>query len=197
VKYDLYELAKRYPLANPNDLYVIQTELDSKQLTKEQVEWIKRDIQTGVNTSSDVNNQNIANPSLSVTPIENALRGEGFYFDNDIPKGSVTSFKDYYTAYKSQESTYIKEAPTQTTPYTSDPSVVKTFFTEVIKNNYSEISKQLDKIYENAKQIKSINKNTKLSKYFENYKIKNFIIQNNQNEDKNAITMAINLINVT
>jgi outer membrane protein OmpA-like peptidoglycan-associated protein len=157
VKYDLYELAKRYPLANPNDLYVIQTELDSKQLTKEQVDWIKRDVQTGVNTSSDINNQKVANPSLSVAPIEEALRGQGFYFDNDIPKGNVTSFKNYYNDYEKQEPTYVKEAPNQTTPYTSNPSVVETFFTEVIKNNYSEISKQLDKIYENAAQIESIN----------------------------------------
>jgi outer membrane protein OmpA-like peptidoglycan-associated protein len=157
VKYDLYELAKRYPLANPNDLYVIQTELDSKQLTKEQVDWIKRDVQTGVNTSSNANNPKKANPSLSVEPIQNDLKGQGFYFDNDIPKGNVVSYTDYYNLYEKQEPTYIKEAPNQTTPYLSNSSTVQTFFTEVIKSNYSQIKVQLDKIYEKYSEIDSIN----------------------------------------
>ena len=158
VKYDLYELAKRYPLANPNDLYVIQTELDSKQLTKEQVDWIKRDVQTGVNSSSSVNDPKAANPSLSVEPIQNTLRGQGFYFDNDYPKkGDVLPFNTYYTNYIGVENAYIKLAPNQTTPYSSNTQIVTTFFTDVIKNNYDEIKTQLDKIYERAAEIESIN----------------------------------------
>jgi len=84
VKYDLYELAKRYPLANPNDLYVIQTELDSKTLTREQVNWIKQDVQTGVNTSTEQTIEKKANPPLEVKPIQDALQAQGFYFDNDV-----------------------------------------------------------------------------------------------------------------
>ena len=158
VNYDLYELAKRYPLANPNDLYVIQTELDSKKLTKEQVEWIKRDIQTGNNTSSNENNQKVANPSLSVQPIQDALRGEGFYFDNDFPRKNVTvsNYSVYYNDYVGVENAYKLIAPNQTTPYSSNTQMVTTFFTETIKSNYQSIKAQMDKIYERASEIKSI-----------------------------------------
>lgn len=158
VNYDLYELAKRYPLANPNDLYVIQTELDSKQLTKEQVEWIKRDVQTGVNTSSNENNPKVANPSLSVQPIQDALRGEGFYFDNDFPRKNqeVSSYTTYYNEYIGAENAYKLRAPNQTTPYSSNTQMVQAFFTETIKSNYQSIKTQLDKIYERVSEVESI-----------------------------------------
>jgi hypothetical protein len=57
LKYDLYELAKKYPLANPNDLYIIQTELDSKQVPKEQVSLEKSSIENKDNRSELEMNQ--------------------------------------------------------------------------------------------------------------------------------------------
>ena len=158
VKYDLYELAKRYPLANPNDLYVIQTELDSKQLTKEQVEWIKRDVQTGVNTSTDVNNPKTGNPVLNFDTIQTGLQEQGFYFDNDIPKpnSTVSDFSSYWSQYVQQKSLYKKEAKTVTTPYVSNPQIVESFFDQTIDGNQKSIISQLTKIYEQSANIESV-----------------------------------------
>lgn len=161
VKYDLYELAKRYPIANPNDLYVIQTELDSKQLTREQVEWIKKDVQTGSNSTSEENKPKKANNSLSVEPIRAALIGQGFYFDNDFPKNGqkVEPFNYYYNIYSAQKTIYQDRSPSVTKPYTSDKQIVGSFFDTVINPNYNSLKSQLDKIYNlaAAKNIKSIN----------------------------------------
>ena len=146
-------------MANPNDLYVIQTELDSKTLTREQVNWIKQDVQTGVNTSTEQTIEKKANPPLEVKPIQDALQAQGFYFDNDVPKGSVSKYSDYYSTYTSTstQSTYQKWAPSQSKPYETNPQIVSSFFNETIIGNYSQINEQLNKIGSVITSIQSIN----------------------------------------
>jgi len=39
-KYDLYELAKKYATINPNDLFQMQQAITSKEITKEQMEYV-------------------------------------------------------------------------------------------------------------------------------------------------------------
>jgi hypothetical protein len=49
IKYDIYELAKKYYTINPNDLYILQTAITTKDLTREQLISTKQTIQTGFN----------------------------------------------------------------------------------------------------------------------------------------------------
>jgi outer membrane protein OmpA-like peptidoglycan-associated protein len=154
LKYDLYELAKKYPLANPNDLYVIQTELDSKQVTKEQVNWIQKEVQTGVNSTTEDVITYKKNPDIDTKTVTDAMQGLGFYFDNDVPGKTETTpntYSIYYGSYISNKQTYLNNAPTVTTPYVSNPQVVGEFFNQVIESNFTMIKENLQKIYEGIK----------------------------------------------
>lgn len=152
LKYDLYELAKKYPLANPNDLYVIQTELDSKQVTKEQVTWIKKDIQSGVDSSTSNTTPQAQNPQVDTQGIVDGLLNLGFYFYNDVPNKTETtpqSYNYYYDSYVDNKQTYIdaasKEGPA------NNSQMVSSFFTDVVEWNFDSINENLVKIYSAVK----------------------------------------------
>jgi hypothetical protein len=156
LKYDLYELAKKYPLANPNDLYIIQTELDSKQVPKEQVNWIKKDIQSGVDSTNSNTTPETQNPIIDTQGITGFLQGLGFYFYNDVPGKTETTpqpYNYYYDSYVGNKQTYIDAAAKEatTTPYKSNSQIVSTFFTTVIESNYTRVNENLVKIYNGVK----------------------------------------------
>lgn len=156
LKYDLYELAKKYPLANPNDLYVIQTELNSKQVPKEQITWITKTLASGNNSTNNDTIPEIQNPIINTQDITGLLQGNGFYFYNDIPGKTDTTpqpYNYYYTSYVGNKQTYIKAASNEvtTTPYKSNSDIVSLFFTTVIEANYTRINENLLKIYNGIK----------------------------------------------
>ena len=154
LKYDLYELAKKYPLANPNDLYVIQTELDSKTVSKEVINWVKKTVATGVESTTEQTITYKKNPDIDTKTVTDAMQGLGFYFDNDDPNKTETppsSYTTYYNQYITNEQTYKNDAPTVTTPYISNPQTVGLFFDEVIKSNFTLIKENLQKIYDGIK----------------------------------------------
>jgi len=49
-KYDIYELAKKYATVNPNDLFELQQAISSKEMTREQIEYTRKTIETGYNS---------------------------------------------------------------------------------------------------------------------------------------------------
>jgi hypothetical protein len=49
-KYDIYELAKKYQTVNPNDLFQLQQAITSKEMTREQIEYTRKTIESGVNS---------------------------------------------------------------------------------------------------------------------------------------------------
>jgi hypothetical protein len=156
LKYDLYELANKYPLANPNDLYIIQTELDSKQVPKEQINWIKKELESGNNSSSNASIPEVQNPIINTQDITGFLQGTGFYFYNDVPAKTETTpqpYNYYYDSYVGNKETYIKAANNEvtTTPYVSNSKIVSLFFTTVIQSNYTRINENLLKIYNGIK----------------------------------------------
>jgi hypothetical protein len=127
-KYDLYELAKKYWKVNPNDLYQLQEAITSKKLSREQIEWSKSTIQTGVDGGQGQPVAQGTSTTISLKDYEQI----GFYFANDYPKKNetVTPYSSQYSIYTAQTTTYTKENP-QT----------KNFFDSVVTPNYDQSKK--------------------------------------------------------
>lgn len=130
-KYDLYDLAKRYWKINPNDLYQLQEAITSKKLSREQIEWTKSTIQTGVDGGQG---QNLAQSSSTTVKLKD-YEQIGFYFANDYPKKNetVTPYPNQYSTYIGQKTTYSKENP-QTT----------NFFDSVVTPNFDQSKKLIN-----------------------------------------------------
>jgi hypothetical protein len=132
-KYDLYELAKKYYTVNPNDLYLLQEAISSKETTKEQTEYIKKTVQTGVNspTGADVNVSQEGgggNTNVDFKKYEQL----GFYFGNDFPKKNeaIPNYTTEFTRYTSA---------TNRQYYNTRPNAQQTnvFFDSVVIPNYN------------------------------------------------------------
>ncbi len=127
-KYDLYELAKKYWKVNPNDLYQLQEAITSKKLSREQIEWSKSTIQTGVDGGQG---QNLAQPTSTTVKLED-YKLLGFYFANDYPKSNNPDLLNYNSQkniYDGQKSEYDKKQDT------------KNFFESVVNNNFDRANK--------------------------------------------------------
>jgi hypothetical protein len=139
-------LAEKYPLANPNELYNIQRELDLGQLSKEQVGEVKKTLVTGNDSPTGEEMSVKSNPELKSNNIQTALTGIGFYFENEEPTGA-SSFSTLYDTYILRKPVIIDQSPTVTSPYSSSPQQVNGFFDNVVKWNYDEFNKNLTEIY--------------------------------------------------
>ena len=138
-KYDLYELAKKYYMISPNDLFQIQQAITSKTLSKEQLQF-------AVNTVADVP-QAASTPGSAAGGPKNPFtkyNQVGFYFSNDYPKPNTAP------NYNSMYSQYIGEKPT----YASKSNGVQltNFYDTVVTANY-EIANQL--VIEIDKQLQN------------------------------------------
>jgi len=152
LKYDLYDLAKKYPLANPNDLYIIQTELNSKQVPKEQINWIAKQLTSGKDSSNNETIPEVQNPIINTQDITGPLLGLGFYFYNDEPGKTETTpqpYNYYYTSYVGNKQTYINAAVNE--GGTKNKEQVTLFFSDVVESNYSMVNENLLKIYNGIK----------------------------------------------
>ena len=146
VKYDLYELAKKYPLANPNELYEIQRELDLGKLSKEQVDEVKKGQVSGNNSPKGEEMDIKSNTELKSNDIKTALTGIGFYFENEQPTGN-SSYSTLYNTYITRKPSIVDLSPTVESPYPSSPQQVDSFFDNIIKWNYEQFNKNLIEIY--------------------------------------------------
>jgi hypothetical protein len=139
-KYDIYELAKKYYTINPNDLYLLQTAITTKDLTREQLISTKQTIQTGFNA-----------PNGGADPLAQSNQGSsgekpfekyndwGFYFGNDYPKkGQVSAYQNEYSRYTAPSN--IEYYNTQAKP--ADLTGVNEMFSTVVTPNY-EVMKLL------------------------------------------------------
>jgi len=131
-KYDLYELAKKYYTVNPNDLYLLQQAISSKETTKEQTEYIKKTIQTGNNSPTGANT-NVAQSGSQ--DLFGKYKDLGFYFENDYPKkGNVSAYPSQYDLYVGNRQKYVSNET-----YGSQNDVI---FNTVVTPNY-DVLKQL------------------------------------------------------
>jgi hypothetical protein len=134
-KYDLYELAKKYANIPPGELSYLQDIISSKDVSKEELEYTKGTIQTGVNS-----------PDGSTDPISQVGGGGntkdyfkkyvnvGAYFGNDFPKPSnVSNYSSEYTRYTS---------PANVTIYTgkTNGAQLGEFFNTVVTPNYDVLT---------------------------------------------------------
>jgi hypothetical protein len=151
-KYDIYELAKKYYTINPNDLYLLQTAITSKDLTREQLIIAKETIQTGYNA-----------PTGGATSIAQSNQGSsgqnpfakyvdwGFYFGNDYPKkGQVSAYQNEYTRYT---------APSNVTYYNThakpaDLTGVNEMFNTVVTPNYEIMKSLTNDLIKQLSQVK-------------------------------------------
>lgn len=132
-KYDLYELAKKYYTVNPNDLYLLQQAVSSKDVTKEQTEYIKKTIQTGVNSPNGADTTASQSGGGGNTSIDfKKYEQLGFYFGNDYPKKNQP-IPNYTTEFERYTSSANREY------YNSRPNAQQTnvFFDSVVIPNYN------------------------------------------------------------
>jgi len=145
-KYDIYELAKKYVTVNPNDLFELQQAISSKEMTREQIEFTRKTIETGNNSplGGDVPVSQSGGGGNTNELFKQYIQF-GLYFENDYPKpkGDI----NYVTLYNE----YI--SPTNKNLYKSKPNSEATeqFFNTVVTPNYEvirglavELGKQLE-----------------------------------------------------
>jgi len=145
-KYDIYELAKKYATVNPNDLFELQQAISSKEMTREQIEYTRKTIETGYNSP---NGADVPLSQGSVTDQIQSLLDKyvnlGLYFENDYPKpeGS-TSYVPLYNEYitPSNKTKYSKESKGDATTSFFDTVVTPNF--KVAEQFCVELAKILD-----------------------------------------------------
>ena len=149
-KYDIYELAKKYVTVNPNDLFELQQAISSKEMTREQIEYTRKTIETGYNSpnGSDQGSSQSGGGGNSQNEFQGYIE-LGLYFENDYPKPEGdTNFVPLYSEYTS---------PSNITKYKSKSNgdATSTFFNTVVTPNYKaieELAVNLGKKFETNSQ---------------------------------------------
>jgi hypothetical protein len=160
VKYDIYELAKKFNRIPSSELYLIQQKLSNQRVTPEEVRTLTSTItvqNTGGNTGSgqpDPNTNGQATTSDdSVQKFKTEYEDYAFYFENDIPSiGTVPDYDQIYNTYTSDSNIekYVNNADDafnstgsfcKANPsYCENAKKVKEFFDTTIKTNYNKIA---------------------------------------------------------
>ena len=133
LKYDIYELAKRWPSLSVNELFSLQEiVVQNKNIINE--ETIKQ-IQTEIPNSAEETPQVIQQPKTP--PNFNKYTGYAYYFDNNIPTDSTSNWDNLYQTYIGQQTTYQQNSATN-----DQKNATGNFFTSAITFNY-EITNEL------------------------------------------------------
>ena len=126
VKYDVYELAKKFNMLKPSDIYEYQEVLNNPRLTREELAGVNFEIQKTVTVPAPKGGDNAGNSSGQDlgTPAQKKYQDDpeqktfedkykelAFYFHDDIPypqTGTVSneSYTNTYNAYKALMPTY-------------------------------------------------------------------------------------------
>jgi len=158
VKYDIYELAKKFNTIPTKDLFTYQEILNNPRLTPEELAGINKEIPKentadGGPNSSGTGNQN-TNTDTAVTPdtfasdFEGKYKELGFYFHNDRPDPNSNStvasqpFNYWYDIYT--EPSFIQKYVNNANAIFaagSESRNVKEFFDTIIIPNFNTIAK--------------------------------------------------------
>lgn len=151
VKYDIYELAKKFNTVPTKDLYTYQQILNNPNLDSNTAKEIISSVQ-GTPTISDKKtpgtSSEIQNTNTSVANLKN-YENFGFYFDNDVPgpnnrkdvKPSSTYNSDYDTYISSSNQNNYVTISSKTFVANSPNLNVKQFFENVVIDNFDSINK--------------------------------------------------------
>ena len=144
VKYDIYELAKKFNTVPTRDLYTYQEILTNPKITTEDVKIISQELpkeNTIVNNVQQTNNNNDID-------LGSKYNNYGFYFDNNIPGPPNRTNPIPSSTYKSDYDTYISSSnqdnyvaiSIKTFPLMSTNLNVKEFFENVVIDNFDYIN---------------------------------------------------------
>jgi len=135
LKYDLYELAKKYYTIAPGELNELQQLINGKELSNEQLGFVRDDLASGAQTTGNqsqvVTDPNQNQPTNSLKQFESF----GFYFPNALPLEPPTTVSDYSFYYG------VYQGQITTNKNYSDKETLKNFFNEVIQKNFEEVEK--------------------------------------------------------
>ena len=149
VKYDIYELAKKFNTVPTKDLYTYQQILNDPNLDKNTAKEVISSIegQASVGTVTTGNGPGKSNPELSTADLSK-YNNLGFYFDNDIPGPNNKTAEKPNSSYKADYDNYTSSSTQDTyvaissKTFTS-PSInlnVQPFFTNVVIDNFNQIN---------------------------------------------------------
>jgi outer membrane protein OmpA-like peptidoglycan-associated protein len=130
VKYDIYELAKKFNMLKPSDIFEYQEILNNPRLTKEELEGVNKEIQkqvevpvsTAGNTNGLGGGSNLTQQKQvkyqddpDIKDFQDRYKEIAFYFHNDIPypqQGVVAneSFDQTFTKYETLIPSYVNTA---------------------------------------------------------------------------------------
>jgi hypothetical protein len=150
VKYDIYELAKKFNMVPTKDLYTYQQILNNPNLDSNTAKEVISSVQ-GSATIGTKNGPGTSNQTTTNDLSEGALSGYenyGFYFDNDIPgphnKTAVNPDSTYKPDYDTYTSSSNKDKYVVISSKTFSPSStnlnVKEFFENVVIDNFNYIN---------------------------------------------------------
>jgi hypothetical protein len=140
-KFDLYELAQKYPTIPINQLAFYQQKLNDPRLTKEELEKIKN-AQQGANTSDATSSQKQTGDN-SVVDLS-SYETKGIFCDIAVPS-SIGSMMD----------TYLNEVSiAQYASLSENPDQIKSFFSK-ISSDYSSFQELIGKLNDGLKDGKS------------------------------------------
>jgi len=151
VKYDIYELAKKFNTVPTKDLYTYQQILSNPNVSNEDVISISNEIPkeasistvtTPANSAPQTNNNNNCD-------LDSKYNNFGFYFDNDIPGPSNRTTTNPNSTYKSDYDNYTYGmnqdqyvAISQNIFNSGNPNLnVKEFFQNIVIDNFDYINK--------------------------------------------------------
>ena len=153
LKYDLYALAKKYYNVPPGDLYLLQQAITSKEITKEQLQYSLKTIQSGKDGGQGQDTRG----NTPSDPFPKYIQ-TGFYYGNDYPKPNTTiNYTSEYNRYTSADN---KQYYNTKSPSTAQQT--SSFFTNVVEANYTRVQELANLI---AKQITESESGT-LTLYF-------------------------------
>jgi len=157
VKFDIYELAKKFNMLKPSDILTYQEIINNPRLTTEELEAVKKEIPKANTETSGQQGGNIENTNTNTKFVEDPAKkdfidkytGLAFYFENDIPSGSVP-YQDTYQSYLAKKPEYKSIADsnyksngslcTQNPEYCNRAKNVNEFFDNIVKSNYEKAS---------------------------------------------------------
>jgi hypothetical protein len=150
LKYDIYELAKKFNTVPTRDLYTYQKILSNPKVTTEDVTIIASEVKGGaiVSNNNTIGSSNPKTNNDNNIDLNSTYSNFGFYFDNDIPGPSnrtdpkpnslYKSDYDNYTSNVNQDKYVAISSKTFTTSSTNFN--VKEFFENVVIDNFNFIN---------------------------------------------------------
>jgi len=149
LKYDIYELARRWNTFSKSDLFELQQIISQPRVTQEDFKQVVKENPPVVEETKPAT----TTPQPDLTP----YIGIGYYFDNDIPDPNTTNTVST-TAYDATYNTYTSPSTLQryqnNAATNQNKESISSFFKEVIEGNFDKnklMVTEIQKIFESNK----------------------------------------------